>query len=438
MRIIKNQPMFERLTQNIVANEMSNVAMVLQTPTILTTWYSVDQNATETLRGTHNVDDYIHKDSPVVYDRIENLPMYGIDNLVSQASFDEEVGFDEDYSSSGVIYPNTIFPKPYDCFTINNSPVTALYVVTDVKPVTVRSNPFIEISFRLLSRNPDTIDQLNKQVNRELVTAMSPIGANKSLVVTKLAEEEIQSHISAYLEIAHLYQMLFYDENKAAFVFDGYPDDRGLRSCYIDMTLWKFMFDEGVVIYDGIITHANNNGQRTIERVYTGCPDVYLDEHAYHRSILYRLYAREGELTIRRNKFDEYRFPFIYEPTSRITKFQGQNIWYLETYLNHPSAEDAEKHFYIWDNEFLCRIRQNNPYPEMPLKGGQCDACELHCTGAPVLCHNPYLRNVVINWFNGGEINWSGIEISDDKTVENYYLIPLVLAIYKKYIQSIS
>ena len=58
--------------------------------------------------------------------------------------------------------------------------------------------------------------------------------------------------------------------------------------------------------------------------------------------------------------------------------------------------------------------------------------------GTPVMCYNPYLRNVVINYFNGEEIDWDNIQISDQRTIENYYLLPLVLGIYKKYIQSIQ
>ena len=108
MRIIQNQPMLERLSQNIVDNEMANISMVLQTPTLLTTWYSVDANMSETLPGWKNIDEYIGKMSTVFYDRIENLPMCGVDNLISQAQFDEEIGYDENLESAGVIYPNTI------------------------------------------------------------------------------------------------------------------------------------------------------------------------------------------------------------------------------------------------------------------------------------------------------------------------------------------
>lgn len=438
MRVVKNQTMINRLSETVVANEMSNIAMVLQTPTIMTTWYSIEPNMSELVPGWDNVDSFIAPDSPVVYDKIENLPMYGIDNLIATAEFDDDVGHDEDLSSSGVVYPNTIFPKENDCFVINNAKVPGLYTVTEVKPVTVRSNPFIEVQFRLKSRDPNKIAQLERQVHEVFTTAMSPLGSNRSLIITKDSVETINDAVKTYLEILHLYKLLFYDEEKAAFVFNGLPDKDGRRACFIDMTLWKFMFDEGIIIFDDMVTYANNNFTKSIDRIYTGCPDVYLDEHSFHRSIIWRLYSKESGPTIKRNKFDEYRYPFIYKPTERITKYQGPNIWYLETYLNHPMNDISHGQFYIWDDDFLCRIRNNDPYPALPIDGGKCDLCEMHCSGAPVLCYNPYLRNAIINWFNGNEIDWDGLQISDDRTIENYYLIPIVLGIYKKHIQRLG
>lgn len=430
--------MLERLSQNIVDNEMANISMVLQTPTLLTTWYSVDANMSETLPGWKNIDEYIGKMSTVFYDRIENLPMCGVDNLISQAQFDEEIGYDENLESAGVIYPNTIWPKPNDCFTINNSEVTALYVVTDIKPVTVRSNPFIEISFRLLSRSPKTIEQLNLQVHDEYTTMMSPLGHNHSLVVKKAAQLSIDEHVKTYLELVNLYKMLFYDENKAAFVFDGYPDQRGMRAVYIDMMLWKFMFDEGVIIYDSLVTYANSNFGKNIQRIYTGCPDLMIDDYHYHQSIIWRLYSRESNPAIKKGDFDKYRYPDIFEPSPQITKYQGQRIWYMREYMDQPCPTSTTVHFYLWDDEFLCRIRNNDPYPNLPLKGGQCTGCENKCTGCPVLCYNPYLRNVIINWYNDKSIDWDAIQITADRTVENYYLLPIVLGIYKQYIQGIK
>lgn len=434
MRILKNQPMIQQLSQTIANNELSNIAMVLETPTIMAEWFPINVDLSVTLDGYQNYDELIGPDSQIVFDYVDNLPLLGPDDLMTQAEYDEEVGYDENYQSSCVIYPNTIFPIPGSCFMIKGSAIPAIYVVTDIKPVTVRSNPFIEVSFKLFSRSPDKIAQLRRQVHDEYTTCLSALGPSKSLVIKKTTLDDINYHVKSYIEVALIYRMLFYDREKAAFVFEGLPDPvSGNRACYVDMTLWKFIFDERIIAYDSIIDYANNNGLKTVDRIYTGSPDIMVDEHTFRRSIIWRLYTQD-----KRDNFDTYRYPDVWFPSPQITKYQGQNIWYLENYLNNPASCSKYGAFYLWDDEFLCRIRNNDPYEEIELRSGVCDGCSEHCTGKPVQCYNPYLRNVIIRWYNGEEIDWDNVSISDDKTIENYYLIPLFLGIYKQYIQGLQ
>ena len=439
MKIISNQNMMQRLSDLVVATEMSNIASIVATPTILSTWYVIDPDMSETVKGWKNITDYIGEDSELRFSKIENVPLYGLELGQQVANWDtEHAAFDEDFSTQCAIYPNTIFPLPGSMFTVHNSEVPALYIVTDMKPSTVRTNPFMEITLRLFTRDPMLIAYLDKYqvIEGEYYTTMlSAIGNHKSLVIKKDILTDLDGHLDNYLDLIKLYSMLFYDRSKAAFVFDGFPGPYGTRNCYVDLTLWRFMFDEGIVIYDDLVTYANNNRSRTIERVYTSSPDIYVDDHAYERSIIYRLYHKDETPSIQRKSFDTYRYPSIYEPTNQMTKYQGQNIWYLETYERTPSDIKRDWDFYLFDDEFLCRIRQNNKYEEFPITHGVCDGCENRCIGAPVRCYNPYLRNAIISYYNEEEIDWNSLMVSDDRTIENYYLIPIVLGIYKKYIQ---
>ena len=214
MQIIKNQNILQKQSQNYIKSELSNVAMVLQTPQLLTDYFSIDADASVLFPGFKNVEDYIHPNSAVVYNEVENLPMSGIDNLVTQAQYDDDVGFDEDLQSQGIILPNTVVAKPGDCFFIQDSPIPALYVVTNVSPVTVRSNPFVEISIRLFSRDPEVFKQLRKQVKEHYITTVTAIGMDKSLVIKKESYFTVQDHIQNYLDIADMYKTLFYRRSK--------------------------------------------------------------------------------------------------------------------------------------------------------------------------------------------------------------------------------
>ena len=568
MRIIKNEGLLKRQTDNFIRGELSNVAAAVQTPVILVDYYQVDLDRTTLLKGYRNAEDYIGPTSTVVYKHIAKVPMVGIDNLVSQASFDEELGFEENFSQSGAIFPNTIIPKPYDCFMIPDSPVKALYMVSNINPATVRSNPFTEITFNLYTRNPEIIQHLLDQVKDELVTTVTAIGTDRSLVVHKDSYFKIEENIRNYLEIADLYTSLFYDENKAAFSFDGLPgldgggclgyqtdcdlngsisedmacdpenplypylsqvknpmqgesiNDQGdrlyiidgepivvsshypywfvrnytdhygnaneypganrvepdcasccnphcsnsknfhcdcsamnavppewteylkdsvsesdiVRQAFIDITMWKMMFTEGIITYDPIITFANNNFQRSVPRVYTDSPDLYLDEHLYHNSVLYRMIERNPK----RNPF-QYIHPQSEEGDPRITKFIGKHIYYLRYYGAQRDAKLNCGFYNIWDKEFQLRIQKCELYPDQE----EVPACFSEDGSASYTYRKWYpfnvsLRNAIILGYNRKPVDWDNLEIEHAVNLENYILLPILLYYYKEYINELQ
>ena len=192
MKIISQQDIIQRQSDNYIANELSNAATVLQTPQLFVDYFSVDADLSTTIGGFRNIEDYIGPTSNLIYNEIENLPMSGIDNLVTQSEFDDELGHEENLQSQGIIFPNTIVPKEGDMFTINGSQVPALYIVDGVTMTTARSNPFVEISFRLFSRDTNLIKLLQKQVKDKYMMTVSALGADKNLVIKKESYFEIQ------------------------------------------------------------------------------------------------------------------------------------------------------------------------------------------------------------------------------------------------------
>ena len=85
MRLIKNQPMVQTLSENLVSNEMSDIAQVLASPTMLATWYRPNPDLSRLVDGWNNVTDYIGPTSTVVYDKILKFPLCGVDNLISRS-----------------------------------------------------------------------------------------------------------------------------------------------------------------------------------------------------------------------------------------------------------------------------------------------------------------------------------------------------------------
>lgn len=420
MKILKNQNLLERQSENLIRGELSNVAAVIQTPQVLVEYYSVDPDSSTTVRGFKNIDDIVGPLSPLVYDLVDNVPISGIDNLVSQMQFDDEIGYDEEFQSNGIIFPNTVLPKPYDFFTIKGDQNIAMYIVTGVTPVTVRSNPFTEITFRLFSRNTTHLAQLRKQVKDEFITAVTSIGTDKTLVIKRETYFKMKDYVEEYIDLTNLYIKLFFDRTKGAFVLDGiYDEEKDRKTVFVDIPLWKFMFDNQIIAYDEVMTYANNNYNMNIDRIFIDCPERYLTEFTYGCTPIVRIFERNPK-----KEFDEYRYPQVYEEDARITKFTGVNMIYIEAYGKTQDCNPLCAQGPVFDDEFVERIKTGARYEE---------DCEFNRIRVSLS-----LRNAIIDYYHNRDINWETVSINDEKTAENYFLIPLLLGIYKKYIMSLK
>ncbi len=417
MQILKNQTIINRQSDLYMNLELSNVAAIVQSQQILVDYYSCDADASTT-NQYGAVEEYIGPDSTMVYNHIEKLPMGGLDTLIAQSQFDEDMGYNEDFSSSATIFPNTIVPKPYDFFIVEGTPVPSLYVVTGTSPVTVRSNPFVEITFKLYSRDKRRIDQLNRQVKEHYITTFNAIGQDKSIVISKTAYTTIQDHVAVYMEISEMYKALFFNKLKGAFMLSPIYDQEAEHQInVVDIVMWAFMFNEGIIAYDDVCSYANDNFDFQSEKIFISPPDQYITQFDYTRSIIYRIFKR-----ITKFPFSDYRYPNVYAPDTRVTKFRGKNIVYFDKYTNIPDCGEPYLSASIWDDEFVSRIRENNPY-DLPINLGDQDQNI-----------NPYLRNAIINWYNGKEIDFDSIILTDEQSNENFYLIPLLLGAYKQFI----
>lgn len=424
MRIIQNSGILGRQSENYIRGELSNVAMVIQSPQILTTYYSINADASTLVGGFKNIEEFIGKRSSVIYDKINNLPMAGVDNLVMMSEFNDDTGHDVDFSAQGIIFPNTIVPKPGDCFTLQDSKMFAIFVVTDFSRTVVRSNPFVQIDFRLWSQDEGMLKQLESQVRDEYEVTVTALGSDKTLLIKKSSYFDIQEHLKTYLEVVQMYISMFYDRRKSMFVYDQIFDDSvNLPLIIVDMVLWEFLYENGIIVYDDAITYAINNFNYSVDRVYIDDPRPYIDLYEYSKTPIARLYERNRKKTL-----NEYPYPQTRSEDIQITKYSGVNLLFIETYGSEDTCGCdpcecgfCESDFTVFDEDFLLRIMNNVKY------------CCCEKEGI-----NWKLRNAIIAYYNDEEVNFDDIELEDKRSVENFYLIPILLGIYKQYIISLQ
>lgn len=439
MQLINNQGLLNRFSDNYIRGELSNIASVIQAPQQLVDYFHIDADMTPTMTGLRNIDDYIGSESHVIYDEITNLPVSGLNDLVIQSQFDDELGHTEDFQSEMIVFPNTIKPHENDFFIFQGDRTEALFVVTEVIYTTVRSNPFTQVSFRLYSRDPEMIKQLRKQVRKKFITTVTAIGMDKTLVIEEEAYFTIEDHVKNYLDILDLYTSLFYDYTKSVIIYDGLVSEEDeYKYRFLDMVLWKIMFDNRLILYDDMVTYAINNfNMTTLDPLYASCPDMYVDPNTVKRSILWRIIERNPKKQV-----DEYKFPQSFERDPRIGKFDGKFIYYFEKYGKECDCNLMCNQCPVWDDDFMYRLKNNIKYDEvstMPeyISSPSCD-CVTFVNGVEQGNMNTNLRNAIISWYNYEEIDWENITLVQSVTSENYFLIPILLWAYREHIRGIQ
>ena len=436
MRIVQTQDFLKRQSETYIRGELSTIASVVSTPQVFVEYFAINPDKSITMDGLQNVEDFIGQHSTVVYDLIKGLPIAGISDLVMQTQFDEELGHDEDFTSEGIILPNTIVPKEDDCFLIRGQQHTALYKVTEVTHTTVRSNPFTGIGFRLYSRDPELIKQLYRQVDTNYVVTTRSVGLNRSLVVAEENLLDIEGHVKQYLEILELYKLLFYDNQRYMFIYNGIPGEDGNRYSFIDVVMWKVMFDEQLCLFDQIATYGINNFNLQPDRIYAGLPDRYITQAEVARSIFYRVMMRDHK-----NDIAEYKYPQAYDPDPRVGKYTGKFLYFFKNYGKECDCNLMCTTAPVWDEEFVARIKANDPYPEVRIEQVTSLGRETCCMPSepnPYEGHSIPLRNAVIRWYNNKSIDWENLEIEQKISTDNFYLIPIILYAYRDYIQKLQ
>ena len=410
MRILKNNEIVEKQKSNLIIGELSNLAMVVQAQQVLVDYYSIDADVSERVHGLRNTYDYIAPDSTISFNKIEKVPIAGIDNLSFQNDYNEETGLHVEFEADGVIFPNTVQPKPGDCFKtiIGHGGAPSIMMVTKIRHVVVKDLACVAIEFYLFSQDPAKIIQLEKQVLENYVLTVSSIGADKNIVVKKESYFQLRDHCRSYQELVDQYNSMFYDNSRGLFMYKKVVDPKDKPASIIDLVLLKFMFEEGIIVYDRVITYINSNYEYNVDRIFIDDPYV-VDNFMYKTSALYGLISRKTD-----DGWDKNPYPVYHVENPQISKFTGTSIFTVEKY--GPIIED--QHYFaaecnILSVEFLRRIKENDKYDD------------------------DTIRNAIISYYHGEEIDFDEVTITDRYSAENFYLIPILLYIYQKHIATL-
>ena len=171
-------------------------------------------------------------DSPLVYDKIMNVPIWNLEEMLATYSYDEFTGLDTEIQTTGIILPNTIKPRPDEFVYIEYGSRKIILKINSVESTNILSAVFYKINMGNMSTS---IDALNAQVGNTLY-----YDYDQNAIVDGAAIETANALNSILNDIEVSYINIFYNKYYNSFVFNN---------CY-DKFLHRFIHDTHLFIHE--------------------------------------------------------------------------------------------------------------------------------------------------------------------------------------------
>lgn len=227
-----------------------------RTPTYVT-YYNISNINSTVDNGFENVEAILGDNSPIRFNKVENFPIYGIDQIVLDLNEDDE-GLTTEFDGDAVILPNTIQPVPGDFFIIDHLEIKVQFMVTEIKFDTIKSNNFYKISYSVKSISEPT--QLEKQVSDKFKCVVDNIGTEEKCLIKEDEYYLLRDLANEFDRIANLFKLYFYNNKYNSFMVNEVKLD--FYDPYLSMFLKNNKIfsskDEYQTLYPEIIGRENS------------------------------------------------------------------------------------------------------------------------------------------------------------------------------------
>lgn len=313
----------------------SPTSRFLDTTPSFTTYYHINNEHSTTDAGFLDVASVIGHRSPIRFNKIENFPIYGLEQIVLQIQ-ENEAGLDSSYEGDAIILPSTVKPTPNDFFIIPVLRDSYVFRVIDIQYDNVMPDNFYKISFKLEYIDADKINQIEEQKVNDYVCILENIGTDTNCILEKSCFIKIQEIEKMYHEIIEFYMAMFYDERHNVFLGD--------------LELGRKLYDP--LQSDFINKHKLFNEKKNLETLIL--TDEYDDPKRklkYNKSVYKYLELKDQKLL---NQFKYTTRPGVSIHESSFYRWHSKNIYVLDIPDLLPS--DARN---IFSEDYVTSIKMN-------------------------------------------------------------------------------
>lgn len=214
----------------------SQISRFLDRSPTFVTYFHINTNETTVDGGFRDIEDIIGNKSPIRFQKIENFPLYGLEQ-VQLSIQDSEEGLNTDYSSECVILPNTIKPLPNDFFMINHVRGSFLFRVVEIQYDNIRPDNYYKLVFKFEYLDDSKVKELDDQVEEKFSCILQNIGSEDTCIIKEEYLDQLHLLDNLYNDIVNTYKIIFYDERYNCFLgesSDGYKLYDPLQSIFFN------------------------------------------------------------------------------------------------------------------------------------------------------------------------------------------------------------
>lgn len=357
----------------------------------IVTYYNINTEKSSLDPGSKLAYDNIGDNSPIRFNKINDFILYGIDKIQLNTETDDFGLEAEKISGEGYILPNTIIPYEGDYFEVEHiKDSTWLFIVTDVQKDTLDngSNAY-KIQYKL-----EYVD--HERLQRQIVEDFKMIEKREGTNIVKIVEsnkyERAAAMDKAAVMLKNYFNDLFYNNKVQTFIYTDLTEWRIYDPYMIEFLIRNSILDNGL---DSFVYVCH---QLEVNKTFTMDYD--------------KTFFRAIELQSKDKFANAERTIKLEDIISYGTTFAGRYEHYFKAKYIKPLAGYSgtcisdELYYAILDNKLIEDISDTE-------------------------INSPLWMNIIIKYFNGGEIIPAEVEsiinLDFNDSISAFYIIPVLI-----------
>ena len=322
-----------KLTETYSSNRLGQYSKYLDTTPTFVTYYSINQARSRADVGTGMVNELISPQSPIRFNKITEFPIYKMQQLIPNGTF-EDGFYDVELEISDItILPRTLKPRGDDFILIElpNTP-KLLFRVTNFKLNTVQSNDFYMLDADLYKVG-DIADEIEKQVVERYHCVFENIGTQNNCFITDDMYNDYQSMLAILNKLVDLYHHLYYYDNENIYAFIDYIyNDTSFTDPDPNWNEYAYIFSGGYTI--------DPNKLRVPPSKDVTHYDIYLIKFIMDSGIFFNSEDNSSTSIVTYDDFEPPRFDYLFNQTiwkaviDKSTLLLNRNMYYFNNGIN--------------------------------------------------------------------------------------------------------